>query len=300
MVRETVVFRGEMYGYAGQRMLCSPAGRGMNRVKHTAGSEGAGKSNASLSTISESASSEHPSDAQRLVGRFAGALVIDDDDPFRRALSRWLRALQIQVSEAKTVAEGNDLLAREPSLVITDVRLPDGNGRKIVELARRRRPVPLIVAVSGLASAGEAFALAQCGARIYLSKPFAWQELIDGIIDVYSDTSDKCGSTWLPEFAPPNARAHGLHDAGAELGNDTDLRENLRWFARYYAVPRREMALVQLATSGVARARCPEMLGVSENTCKTLTRRLLQRCGARSLAQIPRLVLMGAPRVIDA
>jgi DNA-binding NarL/FixJ family response regulator len=249
-----------------------------------------------MTTIHESTSSEHPSDAHRLIGRFAGALVVDDDDPFRRALSRWLRALQIQVSEAKTVAEGNDLLAREPALVITDVRLPDGNGRKIVELARRRRPVPLIVAVSGLASAGEAFALAQCGARIYLSKPFAWQELIDGIVDVYSDTS---GKSWLPEFGTPNAGTHSPHDSGAALSDDADLRENLRWFARHYSVPRREMALVQLATSGVPRARCPEMLGVSENTCKTLTRRLLQRCGARSLAQIPRLVLIGAPRALD-
>jgi hypothetical protein len=26
---------------------------------------------------------------------------------------------------------------------------------------------------------------------------------------------------------------------------------------------------------------------------------LLQRCGARSLAQIPRLVLIGAPRALD-
>jgi hypothetical protein len=60
------------------------------------------------------------------------------------------------------------------------------------------------------------------------------------------------------------------------------------------------MALVRLATAGVPRARCPEMLGISENTCKTLTRRLLQRCGARSVAQIPRLVLMGETVTADA
>jgi DNA-binding NarL/FixJ family response regulator len=63
------------------------------------------------------------------------------------------------------------------------------------------------------------------------------------------------------------------------------------FFAERFGIPEREMALVRLATAGVPRGRCPDSLGISDNTCKTLTRRLLQRCGARSLAQIPRLVL---------
>jgi DNA-binding NarL/FixJ family response regulator len=276
-------------------VLSSPPGRGMNPVKPSARMLHSDASHcAPLASSAEDVlcddrvSRDEPCDGHKLLGRFSGALVVDDDDPFRRSLSRWLRELHIHVSEAKTVAEGTDLLARAPELIITDVRLPDGNGRKIVEAARRRRPAPLIVAVSGLASAGEAFALAQCGVRVYLMKPFARQELLDGILDVYGD---------------PSGVSDGL-DSGQRgpvvINDDMDLRENLRWFARYYSVPQREMALVQLATSGIPRARCPEMLGISENTCKTLTRRLLQRCGARSLAQIPRLVLMGAPRAADA
>jgi DNA-binding NarL/FixJ family response regulator len=133
----------------------------------------------------------------------------------------------------------------------------------------------MIVAISGLASAGEAFALAQCGARIYLAKPFAEQELLDGIADVSTES----------RIAPVIINGMGQ-----------DFGDNLLSFARRYGIPEREMVLVRLATAGVPRARCPEMLGVSENTCKTLTRRLLQRCGARSLAQIPRLVLLGDKR----
>jgi DNA-binding NarL/FixJ family response regulator len=217
--------------------------------------------------------------SRKILSRFSRVLVVDDDDTLRRSLSRLLRGAQIQVSEAKTVAEGVDLLAREPELVITDVRLPDGSGRRVVELACQRRPAPLIVAISGLASAGEAFALAQCGARIYLAKPFAEQELLDGIADASGDS----------RTAP--VIGHGM---------DRDFGESLLAFARRHGIPDREMALVRLATAGVPRARCPEMLGVSENTCKTLTRRLLQRCGARSLAQIPRLVLMGETGPADA
>jgi DNA-binding NarL/FixJ family response regulator len=207
-------------------------------------------------------------------------LVVDDDNALRRSLSRLFRAAQIEVSEAKTVAEGVDLLVRDPQLVITDVRLPDGSGRRVVESAWQRRPAPLIVAISGLASAGEAFALALCGARIYLAKPFAEQDLLDGIAD-----ASRSDSHTVPILSRAVERNFG---------------ESLLSFARRHGVPEREMALVRLATAGVPRARCPEMLGISENTCKTLTRRLLQRCGARSVAQIPRLVLMGETGPADA
>lgn len=202
---------------------------------------------------------------------FSRVLIIDDDAPLRRVLSRFFRTHAVAVWEAKSVAEALPLLDGEPDLVITDVRLPDGSGRKVVEAASRRKPSPVIVAMSGLASAREAFALAQSGARIYLTKPFAERELVEGIADVCSDARR------------PNITGPG----------DVDLEVCLELFAGRYAVPEREMELVRLATAGVPRTRCPGMLGISENTCKTLTRRLLQRCGARNLAEIPRLVLIG-------
>jgi DNA-binding NarL/FixJ family response regulator len=237
---------------------------------------------APLSAASASASHVVATDrsgSRRFLAQLSRVLVVDDDNALRRSLSRLFRGAQIEVSEAKTVAEGVDLLARDPELVITDVRLPDGSGRRVVEFAGQRRPAPLIVAISGLASAGEAFALAQCGARIYLAKPFAEQDLLDGIAEASSDS-----------------RAAPVISGGVER----NFGENLLRFARRHGIPEREMALVRLATAGVPRARCPEMLGISDNTCKTLTRRLLQRCGARSVAQIPRLVLMGETVGADA
>lgn len=205
-----------------------------------------------------------------VLAHYARVLIVDDDAPLRRALARFFRSAGLDVTEAKSVAEALPLLAGEPDLVITDVRLPDGSGRQIVEDAHLRRRPPLIVVMSGLASAREAFALAQCGARVYLTKPFAERELVDGIAEL----------------------CHESRRMTQGLPTDPDLDLNLASFAHRFGVPEREMELVRLATAGVARTRCPEMLGVTENTCKTLTRRLLQRCGARSLAQIPRVVLM--------
>lgn len=204
-----------------------------------------------------------------VLSQFASVLIVDDDDALRRALSRFFRSVSIGVTEAKSVREALVHLEREPELVITDVRLPDGSGRLVVAAASQRRPVPVIVAMSGLASAREAFALAQAGARVYLTKPFVESELADSIAEFCREAHPRAG------------------------GIEADLSDSLISFAQRYSVPEREMELVRLATAGVPRGRCPDMLGISENTCKTLTRRLLQRCGARSLAQIPRLVLIG-------
>jgi DNA-binding NarL/FixJ family response regulator len=202
--------------------------------------------------------------------QFRRALIVDDDETMRRSLVRLLQRDGVAVHEAKTMAEGISLLDGEPELVITDVRLPDGTGGRLVELASQRRPVPIIVAISGLASAGEAFALARSGACLYLTKPFAQRELLEGISQLTRGARSR--------YAPA-----ALH---------RDLGQRLIQFAQRFGIPEREMALVRLATAGVSRARCPDTLGITENTCKTLTRRLLQRCGARTLAQVPRLVLM--------
>lgn len=212
------------------------------------------------------------------IDRFARALVLEDDDPLRRTLARLLRSWNTEVVEAKTVAEATRLLAtHRPELVITDVRLPDGTGAALAEAAAGCSPRPLVVAMSGLASAGEAFALAQCGVRIYLTKPFAPQELVHGIAELLQAGAPAQQPSSVPERAAPSE---------SEL-----LAANLERFAERHNFTMRELALVRLAMAGVPRVRCPGLLNVSENTCKTMTRRILQRCGARSLADIPRLVL---------
>jgi DNA-binding NarL/FixJ family response regulator len=212
-----------------------------------------------------------PEICSRRIRRFQRALIVDDDEGLRRALARLVRTWGCEVIEAMSVSEGRRMLAQAPDLLIVDVRLPDGSGREVAVAAGKLSPRPLMVAMSGLASASEAFALAQQGARIYLTKPFAQQELVEAIeVFLASETSDNS--------------EHG--SAGLSLN------ESLSRFEQRYHVTEREMALVRLVMAGVPRSRCPALLNVSENTCKTMTRRLLQRCGARNVADIPRMVLL--------
>jgi two-component system response regulator PilR (NtrC family) len=225
------------------------------------------------------ASLEDSSGLSRSRARFTRALVVDDDDALRRSLVRYLRGLRTEVMEARTLDEALKLLARGLDLVMTDVRLPDGSGCAVAEMASRLNPQPLVVAMSGLASASEAFSLAQWGARVYLAKPFAPSDLLESVQELAGDVHTR----------PDGDRS--------QMQTATSLAVSLALVAQRHAIPEREMALVRLAVAGVPRSRCPTMLGVSENTCKTLIRRLLQRCGARNLAEIPRLVLMRQPEL---
>ncbi len=215
-----------------------------------------------------------PEICSRRIGRFQRALIVDDDDGLRRALARLVRSWGATVIEATTVADGKrKLLSERPDLLIADVRLPDGSGREVVAAASKLAAPPLLAAMSGLASASEAFALAHCGVRIYLTKPFAQQELIEAI----------------EVFLASDERREPSGVSGLSMA------ESLARFETRYHVTEREMALVGLVMAGVPRSRCPTLLNVSENTCKTMTRRLLSRCGARNVADIPRLVLLGEP-----
>jgi DNA-binding NtrC family response regulator len=104
-------------------------------------------------------------------------LVLEDDPALCDAIARIAGRWGDEVVQAHTVARALELLARDPVLLIVDVRLPDGNAIEVVEAAARRRPAPAMVAISGEASPEESFRLAQAGVRAYLAKPMSADEL---------------------------------------------------------------------------------------------------------------------------
>jgi two-component system, response regulator RegA len=114
-------------------------------------------------------------------------LIVEDHKPLRQAIARAARTWGAEVLEAGTVREGRALLARLPDVVIVDVALPDGQAQPIVEDAVRMRPVAAVIAMSGQASAEEAFQLARSGARRYLPKPISLEELTRSVEEALGD-----------------------------------------------------------------------------------------------------------------
>jgi two-component system, response regulator RegA len=113
-------------------------------------------------------------------------LIVEDDRDLAECIARSVRSLDPAASIAVTVAEALRLLSEAPAVIICDVRLPDGSGLAVAEAALGMRPIPSIIAISGAASAEEAFALAQRGVRGYLKKPLSLQDLRQNIENLLS------------------------------------------------------------------------------------------------------------------
>jgi two-component system response regulator PilR (NtrC family) len=99
-------------------------------------------------------------------------LVVDDEPSIRELIAVTVEPLGFEVREAGSIEEADMVLAEEPpDLILTDLRLPDGNGMDVVKNASELdppRPVAVITAYGTPESAVEAM---RAGAFDYLSKP---------------------------------------------------------------------------------------------------------------------------------
>jgi DNA-binding response OmpR family regulator len=101
-------------------------------------------------------------------------LVVDDETDFLATYERLLRREGYDVVTVTSRAAGLAALAGEPPhLVISDLRLPDGDGLDVVRAAHGARdPLPVIV-VTGYPSAENRRAALAAGATTFVAKPFA-------------------------------------------------------------------------------------------------------------------------------
>lgn len=109
-------------------------------------------------------------------------LVVDDEADFLTTYERLLGRQGYEVVTATSRDAGLAALAVEPPhLVISDLRLPDGDGLDVVRAARDARdPVPVIV-VTGYPSDETRRAALAAGATTFLAKPFAAAVLLAAI-----------------------------------------------------------------------------------------------------------------------
>ena len=105
-------------------------------------------------------------------------LVIDDEPDLLELLELTLSRMGLDTTRAETVADAIRLLDREPfDLCLTDMRLPDGEGLRVVEhITEKGLDVPVAV-ITAYGSAENAVAALKAGAFDYLSKPVALEQL---------------------------------------------------------------------------------------------------------------------------
>ncbi len=109
----------------------------------------------------------------------AGAhlLVIEDDEPTRRAVVANLASHGYRVAEAGDGAEAlRRWEAARPDLIVLDLGLPDVDGGVIVRLVRREATTPILI-LSARGAERDKVAALEAGADDYVTKPFGMAEL---------------------------------------------------------------------------------------------------------------------------
>jgi two-component system response regulator PilR (NtrC family) len=105
-------------------------------------------------------------------------LVVDDEPDLLELLELTLSRMGLDTVCAQSVDEAVRLLDKDPfDLCLTDMRLPDGEGLRVVEhITQKGLDVPVAV-ITAFGSAENAVAALKAGAFDYLAKPVALEQL---------------------------------------------------------------------------------------------------------------------------
>lgn len=105
-------------------------------------------------------------------------LVVDDEPSMRAGLEANFRRQGWSVRTAPGLTEALSLFKAEPCpLVITDMRMPDGDGLGVMRGVRALVPLTKVILLTAFASVPDAVAAMREGASDYLIKPVTFEEL---------------------------------------------------------------------------------------------------------------------------
>ena len=111
-------------------------------------------------------------------------LVVEDEADLVVTYDRLLRREGYRVVTAASRAEGLKALeSSRPALVISDLRLPDGDGLDIIRAARSLDPPAPVIVVTAFASRAAREAALASGASAFLAKPFPASALLQLVHD---------------------------------------------------------------------------------------------------------------------
>jgi DNA-binding response OmpR family regulator len=111
-------------------------------------------------------------------------LCIDDDPAIAGAIAARLRGYKVDVVSAFFGTQGIWVAVTErPDAIITDLRMPQGEGAYVVECLQGRADtcgIPIIV-LTGNRDPALKLAMLALGVKSYLHKPMAFEELVDAL-----------------------------------------------------------------------------------------------------------------------
>jgi two-component system response regulator FixJ len=190
--------------------------------------------------------------------------VVDDDTGVRSSIRLLLKSVGIT---ATPYGSASEFLAAydvaQPGCLILDIRMPGMSGLELQQELNRRGAVIPVVFITGHGDIPMAVEAMQQGAFDFLQKPFRDQDLIDRV-----------------------QRA---------LERDSEHRRSLRETdgiqERLTSLTPREREVLDLLTQGKQNKVMAADLGLSQRTVEIHRAHVMEKMGARSVAQLVRMVL---------
>ncbi len=110
------------------------------------------------------------------------ALVIDDEQIVLDSVSRILADENYTVDCTLSGRQGRDwAIERAYDIVLTDIRMPDMGGMRVLRDIKRAKPSLPVVMITGYASVKSAVQAMKLGAADYLEKPFTPDQLLKAV-----------------------------------------------------------------------------------------------------------------------
>jgi two-component system response regulator PilR (NtrC family) len=105
-------------------------------------------------------------------------LIVDDEQSMRELLAILLKKEGFEVVTAASRAEAASVLSRNAvDMVLTDVRLPDGDGLEVLRHVKGASPGTVVIVMTAYGTTETAVAARKLGAEAYVLKPFDVDEV---------------------------------------------------------------------------------------------------------------------------
>ena len=106
-------------------------------------------------------------------------LVIDDERIVLDSITKILKEEDLEVDVNLSGRQGLELaLQKDYDIVLTDLRMPDIGGMRVLRDIKRAKPAMPVVMITGFGSVQSAVQAMKLGAAEYLEKPFAPEDLV--------------------------------------------------------------------------------------------------------------------------
>ena len=173
-------------------------------------------------------------------------LIVEDEDIIRSALTKLLRKHGYDVVEAASIDQAKQLRFRDFDLIISDQRLPGGQGTDLIAQAPHT-PILIMTSYASMRSAVDAMKL---GAVDYRAKPFDHKEMLETVARILAgdnlprsqrDAAPTAGATHTATVTEAPAADKSLDDYFIQFVQENEAQMSETELAKKLGISRKNL-----------------------------------------------------------